>query len=120
MVKPMPPMIDMARTPEEMESKLAPANAAPQAPIYPSGLSICLCDDELEKLKLDPDHLQRGDILHLFAFAKITSISATDTEAGATNRVELQITHLAGEDEDQENAAANKAPRVSKTRALYR
>ncbi len=123
MVKAIPAMVDMAVTPEEVESKLAPSgapgkDAVDKQPVYPSGLSICLCDDELEKLKLDPDQLKRGDILHLSAFAKITSISSTDTEAGACNRVELQITHLAGEN-DAETAAASR-PQASKVKALYR
>ena len=54
-------MVDMARSPEELKKDSA-AYGIPQVaprlsdePIYPYGLCISLCDDELEKLDLDCD-----------------------------------------------------------------
>jgi hypothetical protein len=128
MVNKVPPMVDMAITPQEQAEdspKLAPVPVAgkaavAKAPIYPWGLSISMCDRELEKAKLDPAELKVGDTIHLFAFAKVTSISSNDTPDGSTNRVEFQITHLADENEDAENQEAAAAPKVSKTKALYR
>lgn len=130
MVNKVPPMVDMAITPEEQDedaSPLKPAivagNAAvAKAPIYPYGLCISLCDRELDKANLDPKDLKVGDTIHLFAFAKITSISSSDRPEGTTNRVEMQITHLADENEDEENEEADKQePRVAnKAKALYR
>lgn len=125
MVNKVPPMVDMAIAPKEQDAPLA-ASPAPgdeavaKAPVYPYGLSLCLCDPELDKVGLDPDLLKVGDTLHLFAFAKVTSISANDTPDGKTNRVELQITHLADENEDEENDEAVASPKVSKAKALYR
>jgi len=71
MVNKVPPMVDMAITPEEQDedaSPLKPAivagNAAvAKAPIYPYGLCISLCDRELDKANLDPKDLKVGDTI---------------------------------------------------------
>lgn len=71
-------------------------------PSYPYGLCICLTEAELAKLDLDDDAAV-GDTLHLFAFAKVTSINKNQGKDGAAStRIEMQITHIALEDEDTE------------------
>lgn len=91
------------------------------APAYPYGLCISLCQDELDKLGIDFDDLCVGDIVHLHAMAMITSKSCSERQGGEpSERVEIQITHLAGvEDEDDENDEAedkmtNGSKRMSK------
>ena len=70
---------------------------------YPCGLSISLGDAELKKLGLTDD-CEVGEFIHLFAFAKVTSVSKHDSEGGGEhNSVCLQITHLATESEDEED-----------------
>lgn len=69
----------------------------PQGPEYPPGLRICLCDGELRKLDLEADP-DIGDTIDIRAFAKVMSFSNYDGK----RRVELQITDLAIEDENQE------------------
>ncbi len=88
-------MIDMAR---DVEQEIA---QMPQQSIYPYGLSICLTNDELEKLGLE-SNCEVGDMIHLMAMAKVTSISKNETQDGESCRIELQITHLGLEDEDKE------------------
>lgn len=78
------------------------------APIYPYGLCISLTEKELEKLNLESD-AQVGDLIHLHAMAKVTSVSQNDTSKGLTCRVELQITALAAEDESEENEENEEA-----------
>lgn len=92
-------MVSMAQTAVEDEKE----EAAENAPLYPYGLCISLCNDELEKLDIDSDDLKHGDILHLHCLATVTSTSVTDTQAGKNARVELQITNIAAESEDDEN-----------------
>ncbi len=96
-------MVSMERTPAEKEemtySTLAPTVA--DVPNVPYGLCICLTEEELAKLDLEPD-CEVGDTLHLVAMAKVTSISMNDTGDGAKCRIELAITDLALEDEDTE------------------
>lgn len=102
----VPPMVDMARTPAEKEEKAEEMSAPLVSTIadYPYGLSICLTQDELDKLDLDASDVEVGDTVHLFCFAKITSKSIQDNEAtGPQARIEMTITHIAAEDEDQEN-----------------
>lgn len=97
-------MVDMARSPEKVqETQSMPAAVAADQPVYPYGLSISLGKDELEKLGVDHADWQVGDIFHLHALAKVTSVSSHETEGGESCRVELQITHLSGESEDAEN-----------------
>lgn len=108
----LPPMVDMARTPAEKQ-EMADQMAAPPASTindYPYGLSICLTQEELDKLQLDPGDVDVGDTVHLFCFAKVTSKSMSDNESsGPQTRLEMTITHIAAEDEDDENEEADEA-----------
>lgn len=106
------PMVDMAKTPEEVkkDAPVALADVPPKGPLYPWGLCLRLDQDTLAKLKLDGEMPTVGEMIHLCAMAKVTSVSENETEDGnggkSVNRcVELQITHLATENEDQEGAA---------------
>jgi hypothetical protein len=107
-------MVDMARSPEEAQET---GPAMPSQNKYPWGLCIRLCQDELEKLDVSHEDWEVGDMFHLHAFAKITSISSSDTEDGGKNCcVELQITALGAESEDEENEEAEeemKRPKLS-------
>jgi len=119
-------MVDMAKSPEEVKEETStsvPAmGATPSAPVYPWGLCLRLEDDTLEKLGVDGEMPSVGDMIHLFAMAKVTSVSANEMEDGnggkKTRRcIELQITHLATESEDDENdAAIESAEQRSKER----
>lgn len=91
-------MIDMANDADDMPT---PQVAGYSPPRYPYGLCICLGNDELDKLGLDSD-CEVGDMLHLMAMAKVTSISKRETDKGDDCRIEMQITHLGLEDESQE------------------
>jgi len=94
-------LIDMAKTeePDEMASPLAMSDNK-----YPYGLRINLTNEELEKLDVDHTDWKVGETFHLHAFAKVTSISQDEREGGEKCcNVGLQITHLAGESEDEED-----------------
>ncbi len=101
----LPGFVNMAVTPQEREEEdyASPAPEAPAQPIYPYGLCISLCQDELEKLDLEDD-CDVGDMLHMHCIARVTSVSKNDTTDGPKMRVELQITDIAAESEDEENA----------------
>ena len=60
------------------------------------GLRNCLCDHELDKLKLDMPSV--GDVIDLRAFATVTSVH--HSEDG--RRVELQIEKMSVENEMDE------------------
>lgn len=74
-----------------------------EKPDYPYGLRICLCSAELDKLDLDVSEAVIGGIVHLHALATVTSVSMDAGEYGSNCRVELQITAMAVESEDEEN-----------------
>lgn len=96
--------VDMAFTRAEakLEAEPSPAEVSAAAPRYSYGLCICLGPDELAKLGIT-DMPSAGDMLHGAFMSKVTSVSERDTEGGKDCRVELQITHLAIESEDDEN-----------------
>src|SRR6266567_4995889 len=111
-------MVDMAKTPDEVKKEVndyprasfASDLPAPKVPVYPYGLCISLDEDTLAKLKLDGDLPDVGEMIHLAAMAKVTSVSEREREDTTGNktrccRVELQITHLATEVEDQEEVS---------------
>ena len=52
--------------------------------------------------------------------AKVTAVSKTDNEStGPCCRVELQITNMVSEDEDEETAEEDDAPVASRRSRLY-
>jgi formylmethanofuran:tetrahydromethanopterin formyltransferase len=100
-------MTDMALTTDEKAERMMPPPPN-ETPDYPSGLCICLTQDELEKLDIEND-AEVGDTIHLVAFAKVTSVSENTVNGEPKCRIELQITHLAAEDEDKEGEEAEEA-----------
>ena len=114
-------MVDLARTPaeirEDIKSTIAPTMAS--APVYPYGLCLSLDEDILEKLGLGDEELPEvGDMIHLVAMARVTSCSESERENAKGEkekccRIELQITHLAAEDEDDETEETERAERKS-------
>lgn len=92
------PMVDMKLDKEEQEEINSPS-----PPMYPYGLCISLCTDELEKLGIDVATTDVGAIFHLHCLAKATSKSMNDSESGVNSRLELQIIAIAAESEDDEN-----------------
>ncbi len=97
-------MVSMARNTaekEEMAEEMLPSPA--DIPDYPFGLSISLCQDELEKLNLETTDFEVGDLVHFHAMATVTSISSNANQTGNNCRIELQIIAMSAEDEDEEN-----------------
>lgn len=105
-------MVDMSKSPAEIKEDTSipmPASVKSSAPVYPYGLCISLTEDEMGKMGMEGELPSVGDMIHLAAMAKVTSVSQNERvdEGGKkTNccRVELQITHLATESESQESA----------------
>jgi hypothetical protein len=97
-------MVSMERTDEEKHDARREMFSSPidDMPDVPPGLCICLTESELSKLDLDDD-VEVGDMLHMFAMAKVTSVSKHDTGSGPKCRVELSITDMEIEDEDDED-----------------
>lgn len=91
--------VDMAHTPKEMVKEASPSY---QQSIYPYGLCLRLGTDELEKLDIEDD-FKVGDIIDLRCFAKVTSVSMNQMADSTSRCMELQITHLAVENENNED-----------------
>jgi hypothetical protein len=118
-------MVDMAKTPEEIKddypAEASIGSAPPKVPVYPWGLCLRLEDDSLKKLKID-EMPEVGDMIHLFAMAKVTSVTQNEVEDSKTGEkskrtcIELQITQMATEDEDQESAAVEDAEAKTEAR----
>lgn len=109
-------MVDMAKSPEDVKKELTQypmgvstsGKDGPAVPVYPYGLCISFSQDELDKLKIEGG-CSVGDMIHLCAMARVTSCSESEMETADGEkkrncRVELQITHLATENEDEESA----------------
>lgn len=100
-------MVDLARTPEEKKEKLedmlcpSPMDGA-SVPTYPWGMCLSMDDEVLEKLNLDTDDVEVGDLIHMSVMCKVTSISKNANEDGSRERIELQVIMASAEDEDDE------------------
>lgn len=101
-------MTDMALDEEDRKDQMPAVLSPGEGPKYPWGLSIRLTQHQIEKLNLDYSDWKIGDMFHLHALAKVTSISEHENENSQDCCIELQITHLAGESEDQENEEAEE------------
>jgi hypothetical protein len=103
-------MIDMARTPKEMKEEGAVANMS-MVDKYPYGLSISLDNDCLEKLGLDPEECEIGDLLHGTFMAEVCCKSKHENprQEGPEHRIELQIKFMSVmENEDEEGAESQR------------
>lgn len=101
-------MIDMALD-ETDKNELGMGHLlAPEQPKYPPGLCVRLTEHELEKIGVDHSDWTVGNIFHLHALAKVTSISSHESEGGEHCCIEMQVTHLSGESEDEENVESEK------------
>lgn len=96
----IPPMVDLKLTEQGAEQEYP---STPDKPVYPYGLCISLCENELDKLGYSADDFMVGDMLHLHCMANVTSVSKNETQHGVHSRIELQITHISAESEDEEN-----------------
>lgn len=100
----IPKFVDMKMDKEDMGG--VPTSITDNSsPIYPYGLSICLSDKELKKLDMEGE-AEVGDMFHGHFLATVKSVSKNDTTDGTKTRVEMQITHLSAENEDEENEEA--------------
>jgi hypothetical protein len=97
------PMIDMAKAPAE-PMKIPEIKAdKPSAPIYPYGLTLRFDKETLEKIGCSTTDLPSpGEMIHLCALAVVTHVSKPPNNPDLVS-VELQISHLACESEDEEN-----------------
>ena len=118
-------MVDMAKTPDEIKDDYPAAtigDSAPKVPVYPWGLCLRLENGSLQKLGLEGEMPGVGDMIHLIAMAKVTSVSQNEVEdsktGGKTTRccIELQIIQMGCEDEDQESAAIEDSEQQSAAR----
>ena len=71
---------------------------------YSYGLRISLNEEDLKKVGLEMPAV--GAMIHIMAMTKVTSIHAHDGESGSSHGVELQITHMKAEPEDNEGEDA--------------
>jgi hypothetical protein len=92
-------MVNMELSDEDKLDLQLPA-AVSEAPEFPWGLRITLTHRELEKLGLEAD-CPVGATIDLRALAKVCSVSRNDGPMGPEDRVELQITDLAVENEEE-------------------
>ncbi len=84
-------IVSMERTAPEMAEA---ANPAYNVPKYSYGLSLCFDQETLDKLDLDSEDVEPGDLLHMVCMAEVTSVSKQDTGDGEKCRIELQLTHV--------------------------
>jgi hypothetical protein len=110
----VPNMVEMKREPFKDDE----GNEYPGQDLYSPGLSICLTQEDLDKLDLE-DGVEVGDMIHAHFLAKVTSISTNDTSDGVKKRIELQITHLSAEDEDSENVDEKEDMYSRATKKMY-
>lgn len=75
----------------------------PEKPDYPYGLKICLTEKELDKLGLDCAEACVDGMIHGHFMGRITSIATEQRDGKDCCRIEVQITDLAIESEDEEN-----------------
>lgn len=108
-------MADMRKTQEE---RVHDAIAMPMGSEYPWGLCLRLSKEELDKMDVDHKEWEIGDIYHIHAMAKVTSISASENESsGECCNVEMQVIAMGAESEDAENSEEDEdMPSASRLR----
>lgn len=102
----MPKLTNMKLDRSARQKESYPSSIATDGPIYPYGLRVRLDDEELTAL--DISKLPRvGSTMTLIARVDVSSVSSNESADGGKHRsVELQITDLCLEDEDEAASAA--------------
>lgn len=97
----MPPkLVSMKMTKAEIKERNAPMADAPDSPRYPYGLTIRLDNDSLDKLGEDTLPAV-GESVMVLAKATVSSMSSNESaDGGAYRSLELQITDLCLEADD--------------------
>lgn len=93
--------IDLALSPDEIQEQQIANTPLAEAPKYPYGTSITLDEKVLEKINVDYSDWKVGDIFSLDVLVKITSISENETQDSKRCCVNLQITALKGEEDEE-------------------
>lgn len=101
-------MISMKLTALEAKSETMLGYDEDDAPEYPYGLTVCLCDDTLAKLGIT-DLPAVGTVMQLTALVTVCSVSQYENQSGSDNSLSLQIT-------DMELATGNGAPKPIENR----
>ncbi|MFP4629404.1 MAG: capsid staple protein [Desulfohalobiaceae bacterium] len=90
---------------EREEEKQDMVAHEPKPPEYPYGLLLSLDEDSLDKLGKSAAEFVVGHTVKLMGKAQVKEVVQRDTEQGAEGRVELQVTDLGMElQEDFESA----------------
>jgi hypothetical protein len=76
--------------------------AISEMPDIPPGLCICLTEKELEKLGIETEDCDVGDMIHISGMCKLTSKRIEDTGDGVKMRFEMGFVFMAAEDEERE------------------
>ena len=98
-------MVDMTLSQEEkVEKRLEDTYPQPvtMIPDIPGGLCMCWDEDILEKLNIDVDDCDVGDMLHVSGMVKLTSKSISESDSGRKMRFEVGFVFMAVEDEEEE------------------
>lgn len=98
----LPKFVDMALDLSDKEGDVLPELKEQSMPIYPSGLCLSIGNEQLDKLNMDGKP-EVGDMVHLHAIGIVTSYSERNSESGTQCRAEIQLTHIACENENSEN-----------------
>lgn len=101
-------LVNMKMDPKEAEEESGLLAAqVDQAPAYPYGLTISLCDESLQKLGVSAPPAV-GSTVMITARATVTNVSAEQLQSGETEqRLGLQITDMAmGSSSAPKSAAA--------------
>lgn len=118
----LPKMVDLANIEkDDDECAVSMPMDSISGPRYPWGLRITLDTETLAKLNLDPGDVSVGDTIHIFAFAEVVGVNSSSSSDGGTRcSVDLQITQMASEDEDEENEEMDAAePKKPRTLRMY-
>ena len=103
-------MVEMSRSPAEKAEEAAEMMAPPSMDMvgdYPPGLCLCFNEETLEKLDLEDD-CEVGDMIDIRAMGIVTSVSKNGSLAGGSHcRIEIQLTHIAVENEEDEYEEEN-------------
>lgn len=109
-------MVDMSRSEDDVEKYASPLMESK----YPYGLQISLNEDSLDKLGVDISDWEIGDVFPLDILAKVVSKSANETEGGKSCcNISLQITHIGGEEAEQEDGDETSLAKHGYNRIKY-
>jgi len=94
--------VDLAYSDEDIKARESENSPLAEVPKYPYGLSISLDEKILEKINVDHEDWEVGDVFPVDVLLKVTGKNVNESAGGSSICISMQIVAIKGEEHEEE------------------